>query len=878
MNNTSGPRADANERVRRDRRRPTLEDFLGQLRPSGHWVLTAIIPDGPTKTITADSGRDARRFVEMHDGERNLYFSVNPTRTAMSSKAAKVDIAAIEYLLADLDPREDESPKEAKARYRENLRNGPTPTVIIDSGNGIQALWRLSEPIVLPEPITNERGQRSLSPEAITNIADIEERTKALIERLGGVAGTQNIDRILRLPGTTNLPNAKKRKAGRVSCPTQLIQFNGAAYDLDAFPRPAAHDNKAYRKSGGNSLRIDEHTDAATIIRALDGNLQTGMCHCPAHDDKTPSFKVSDGHDGKVLVHCFAGCTQQAVIDALRARNLWHKKSPKRDAAERQKHDGYTLEETHRILYAHTILRTALDAELPQPTDYLRGRGIKLVPECAMVLPPEESAQYTGHHFPAMVCPVRTDRGIIGAHVTFLTKDTKEKLALPDGNPRRLYGKTKGGYIICGVSEPDKALVVGEGIETTLAAMQISGLPGIAALSATNMPMVRPPKCSEVIIAADNDPPGLRAAAQLAERLEYEGRRVVIARPPVEGADWNDRLIEGEKAAREEWRAALETGDVERDSAPVSALQEDDFMALAFPERQLRLRPWLPSAGLVMIHAARGEGKTWFALSVGKAVASGQDFLGWSCPDQARVLYVDGELPGAALQGRLDQFRSSPPGMFHVLCRDTFHLRRQLMPDLGEPEGRKELDRVINRCQPDLIIFDSISTLVRSGVENEAESWTPMQDWLLKHRWQGRTIILVHHDGRSGRPRGTSKREDVLDTMIHLHKVIDDRASETDDSIFQLTFTKARDFYGHDAEPLRLRLSTVDGQVSWTHDTVSNVREDQIGKMLNDGVRQVDIAKELGLTKGRVNQIVQKMKKRDGDVVKFPPKRGGRKV
>ena len=111
--------------------------------------------------------------------------------------------------------------------------------------------------------------------------------------------------------------------------------------------------------------------------------------------------------------------------------------------------------------------------------------------------------------------------------------------------------------------------------------------------------------------------------------------------------------------------------------------------------------------------------------------------------------------------------------------------------------------------------------------------------------------------------------------MIHLNKIIDDRTSATDDSIFWLTFTKARDFYGHDAEPLRLRLSMVDGQVSWTHDTVRNVREDEIRKMLNDGMKQVDIAKELGLSKGRVNQIVQKMKKDHGSDVKSPPKRGG---
>ena len=55
--------------------------------------------------------------------------------------------------------------------------------------------------------------------------------------RLGSKAGTQNIDRILRLPGTTNLPNAKKRKKGRVACPTKLLWFDGASYPLDAFPK-----------------------------------------------------------------------------------------------------------------------------------------------------------------------------------------------------------------------------------------------------------------------------------------------------------------------------------------------------------------------------------------------------------------------------------------------------------------------------------------------------------------------------------------------------------------------------------------------------------------------------------------------------------------
>ena len=44
---------------------------------------------------------------------------------------------------------------------------------------------------------------------------------------------------------------------------------------------------------------------------------------CPAHDDHNASLNISDGRDGKVLVKCWAGCTQDSVIAALRARGLW---------------------------------------------------------------------------------------------------------------------------------------------------------------------------------------------------------------------------------------------------------------------------------------------------------------------------------------------------------------------------------------------------------------------------------------------------------------------------------------------------------------------------------------------------------------------------
>ena len=208
--------------------------FLEKLRPGGPWVLTAIVPDGAITTVTARTADQVEAFIRKHDGKANLYYSVNPTRTAMSKKAAKTDIAAIEYVLADLDPADGETSEAAKARYLEQLNGAfePKPTAGVDSGNGIQGLWRLQERIVLGEPVNGK-----FSPEDQAKIDDVEARIAAVMRRLGSKAGTQNIDRILRLPGTTNLPNAKKRKEGRVACQTKLLWFDDVSYPLDAFPK-----------------------------------------------------------------------------------------------------------------------------------------------------------------------------------------------------------------------------------------------------------------------------------------------------------------------------------------------------------------------------------------------------------------------------------------------------------------------------------------------------------------------------------------------------------------------------------------------------------------------------------------------------------------
>jgi hypothetical protein len=216
--------------------------FLECLRPGGPWVLSAIVPDGAIETITVYTAAAAEEFIRRHNGRSNLYYSVNPTRTDRDKKAAKTDIAQIEYALADLDPEKGETADQAKARYLAQL-NGtfePKPTATVDSGNGIQGLWKLKKPIVLGAPILDANtGKLKFAKEDQDKIDDVEARIKAVMLNLHSKAGTQNIDRILRVPSTVNLPTKVKREAGRVPCQTKLLWFNGSTYELDEFPSPA---------------------------------------------------------------------------------------------------------------------------------------------------------------------------------------------------------------------------------------------------------------------------------------------------------------------------------------------------------------------------------------------------------------------------------------------------------------------------------------------------------------------------------------------------------------------------------------------------------------------------------------------------------------
>ncbi|MGH9549984.1 MAG: AAA family ATPase [Terriglobales bacterium] len=280
----------------------------------------------------------------------------------------------------------------------------------------------------------------------------------------------------------------------------------------------------------------------------------------------------------------------------------------------------------------------------------------------------------------------------------------------------------------------------------------------------------------------------------------------------------------------------------------VAALPLDTFLEKALPSRETILSPWLPRSGLAMLHAPRGIGKTQVAIGIALAVASGGDFLRWQCERAYRVLFLDGEMPGADLQARFkavlqaNRHALADPDYLKIAASDLAPFG---LPDLSDAKSQQFYDDVI--ADTDLITLDNLSTLCPGIKENDADSWVPVQTWALAQRRAGRSVLFVHHDGKSGTQRGTSRKEDVLDTVIGLRRPPDYSADQG--CRFELRFEKSRGFHGVDAEPFEARL--IGNQWSIT-DIKSGDDIETIRSLRKQGLSIRDIADRTGLGKSTV--------------------------
>jgi putative DNA primase/helicase len=254
---------------------------------------------------------------------------------------------------------------------------------------------------------------------------------------------------------------------------------------------------------------------AEKIALALGGRRVGGcwMAHCPAHADREPSLSVADGANGNVVVYCHAGCDQDRVIEALKSRGIWTDTRPFQSSQRKSElnYNGDAGTDQQRSKKALNIWNSASPVAGTIAEMYLRSRCIQM--------PLPSTLRFNaglrhpgGETWPAMVALVThgSNDKPIGILRTFLARDAVGKA--PVEPSKMMLGLCRGGAVrlaacIGGV------LMVGEGIETCLSAMQVTGNPAWASLSTSGLRTLElPDSVRDLIVLADADEPGEAAA------------------------------------------------------------------------------------------------------------------------------------------------------------------------------------------------------------------------------------------------------------------------------------------------------------------------------------------------------------------------------
>jgi putative DNA primase/helicase len=282
----------------------------------------------------------------------------------------------------------------------------------------------------------------------------------------------------------------------------------------------------------------------------------------------------------------------------------------------------------------------------------------------------------------------------------------------------------------------------------------------------------------------------------------------------------------------------------------------DDLISLNIPPRELLLDPIIPTRGLAMIHAKRGGAKTFLALSIGLAVAFGTNLLRWSVPKPGNVLYIDGEMALSDLKSRVITLKT---GMSAEIPNERFRLLASdhtALPNLAHEVGQRAIDPLLRDL--DLLILDNLSTLAWTGSDNHGDSWSSMQEWLLRLRRSGVAVLVVHHSNKIGDQRGTSRREDVLDTVLSLKRPVD--YSPDEGARFEVHVEKSRAFSGDASKPFEASLaSTGDGRgLTWVATDLKPNNLDEAIALFRSGISVREVAARLGMTKSTAGRLRQK--------------------
>lgn len=295
----------------------------------------------------------------------------------------------------------------------------------------------------------------------------------------------------------------------------------------------------------------------------------------------------------------------------------------------------------------------------------------------------------------------------------------------------------------------------------------------------------------------------------------------------------------------------------------------DAFCKRKIREPAMLLRPWLSEQSLNLIYGPRGAGKTWLCSMIAVALTrqDPEDVVNigsWDVAQSTSVLFIDGEMNNHMLQQRLRDLARAlpdedPENPLYILSGHDFSNANDKQLNLDTQMRQSIYQHLKDRPKIKVLILDNASALTPGLVENSKEEWDPVNQWMISLRHLGVSVVLVHHASKEGKQRGTSGREDAMDTIIRVEQHKEYNHNE-DNAWFTISFQKSRNLKpGASKRDFSLRIvDHPDGGLTWEEDnegTASDKKRQIMEEILLGDMKSKEIAAEFGISPGRVSQI-----------------------
>lgn len=286
-----------------------------------------------------------------------------------------------------------------------------------------------------------------------------------------------------------------------------------------------------------------------------------------------------------------------------------------------------------------------------------------------------------------------------------------------------------------------------------------------------------------------------------------------------------------------------------------SAVPADKLQDIKIPPRELVVGEWFKEGDLGFIFAPRGMGKTWMAMLLAIRISEGGSVADWKVHRPRRVLYVDGEMAFDSTRERHEALSVTGGQIGYLHHENVFHTTGKVLNLTDTTVQRALFDYCIQE-KTEILFLDNLSCLFSGMKENDADSWEMVLPWLLELRRAKIAVVFIHHAGRNGAMRGTSRREDAALWVMQLSESKND-ISEKAGARFVTRFIKNRNSTENAAPAMEWNFTKAENgrtEVSWAG--ISNA--EILCQWVENGLTSAtDIAIEMGISKGQVSKLAK---------------------